>query len=163
MFLSHTKNMCILIRLAWNHFLKHATHHRSVYALVLFSLFLCLRGYNPRTCFWFHETVYSLVLHLLYHGDLSTMGLTFCVHDFVMQVLQHYLYSVFMLSHLCNSSNLMLFINFHQYIRLLTSQKSHKTLLNPHVLNHSLKLINLIKYNFNILKALKTIHTHILY
>lgn len=137
MFPSHIKNICILIRLAWNIFLKLDTHHHAMYVLVLFSWFLCLQGYNPRTCSWCRETVYSLVLHLLYHGDLSTMVLMFSVHDFVMLVLQHYLCSLFILSHLCKSSHLMFSTNSYQYIHFLNSHKSHKKLLNPHVLSHN--------------------------
>jgi hypothetical protein len=144
MFPLHTKNMHSNTS-NMNPFLKHATHHHAMYALVLFSWFFCLQGYNLRTCFWRHEIVYSLVLHLLCHDDLSTMVLTFSVHDFVILVLQYYLCSVLMLSHLCKSSHLMFFLNFLQYMHFLTSHKSHKTLVNPHVLNQNLKLVNLIK------------------
>jgi len=31
------QNICILIRLTWNLFLKHATHHHAMYSLILFS------------------------------------------------------------------------------------------------------------------------------
>jgi hypothetical protein len=81
----HTKNICILIRLAWKLFAKNMQH-----IIMLCMLLLCFHGFSayrattPRTCFWYHETVYSLVLCLLYHGDLSIMVLTFSVHDFVM-------------------------------------------------------------------------------
>jgi len=92
------QNICIWIRLSWNPFQKHATHHHAMYVHFLFSWFLCLQSYNPRTYLWCHEVVYTLVLHLFCHGDLSTMLLTFSIHEFAMLVLQHYMCYVFMLT-----------------------------------------------------------------
>jgi hypothetical protein len=82
------KNICILICLAWNSFLKHATHHHhAIYALGLFSRFLCLQDFNLKTCFWCHKLqLIGLTLAML--GRLQPLDLTFGVHDFIIDECQ---------------------------------------------------------------------------
>jgi hypothetical protein len=93
------ENICLLIRLAWNHFPNHATYHYAMHTLVLFSSFfarkaitpglvsdarsynfldlhlLCLHGYNLETCSAFMiyyasaPTLYVLCVHTISHAN----------------------------------------------------------------------------------------------
>jgi hypothetical protein len=178
------ENICILIRLAWNPFPNHATHHHDMHALVLFSCFFASRhqlvarriNFLALHLFWSQEhqvssltvfdtrSINSLVLLFSMPGESTLWSYTCTACEASTPgLVQHSWFryvSASTLTVLCVHVITHAIHPISCFFINHHQNMQHITFLNPHVLKHNLWAHTSWKHHFNIIKA---IHMHISY